>query len=147
MRTRCAPSWRLLCSALPLPRRARALLPARGLGAPSRPRSPFTIENDRHLVCFALQVGYGRWDDLLREVRKSWLFKFDWFVKTRVAAELGKRVEYLTKLIERELADEIAAKKEEERRMKKAGKAGGAGGKRQADEAEPAGGAAKRRKE
>ena len=111
------------------------------LGAPSRPSSAFTIENDRHLICTALQVGYGRWEELVREVRKSWLFKFDWHMKTRNAAELGKRVEYLTKLVEKEQNDEDVAKKEEEKKSKKAG---GAGGKRGADD-EPAGDA-KRRK-
>ena len=94
-------------------------------GEPSRPPSAFTVDNDRHLVCMALQVGYGRWDELTREVRKSWVCKFDWHMKTRAAAELGKRVEYLTKLIERELADADAAKKEEEKKAKKGGGGGG----------------------
>jgi len=113
------------------------------LGAPSRPRSPFTVENDRYLVCLTVQVGYGRWDELVREVRKSWVLKFDWYMQTRVAPELGKRVEYLTKLIEKELADEEAARKEEERKAKRAAKA--AGGKRPMDEAEAGGGGKKRR--
>ena len=89
------------------------------------------------------QVGYGRWDELAREVRRSWLCKFDWYMKTRVPSELGKRVEYLTKLVEKEIGDDEAARREEERRAKKAGKAGA---KRTLDEAEPAGGA-KRRKD
>ena len=113
------------------------------LGAPARPFSPFTAENDRHLVCMALQVGYGRWEDLAREVRRSWLCKFDWYMKTRVPQELGKRVEYLTKLVEKEIGDDEAARREEEKKAKKAGKAGA---KRAGDEAEPAGGA-KRRKD
>jgi SWI/SNF-related matrix-associated actin-dependent regulator of chromatin subfamily A member 5 len=113
------------------------------LGAAKRPPSPFTLDNDRHLVCMALQVGYGRWDELVREVRRSWLFKFDWYMKTRVGAELGKRVEYLSKLIEKELGDEDAARKEEERKAKKASKAAG---KRPMDE-EPAGSGKKPRRE
>ena len=105
------------------------------LGAPSRPRSPFTIENDRHLVCFALQVGYGRWDDLLREVRKSWLFKFDWYILTRTTAELGKRVEFLAKLIERDIESEMEAARKA-KRVSKGGGGGGAkaGGKRGLDD-------------
>ena len=42
-------------------------------------------------------------EELVKEVRKSWLCKFDWHMKTRVASELGKRVEYLAKLVERML--------------------------------------------
>ena len=78
----------------------------------------------------------------MREVRKSWLCKFDWYMKTRVAAELGKRVEYLTQLIEKDLADaEASAKREEE---KKGGKK--AGSKRPA-ETDHSGGGGKRRRE
>ena len=112
------------------------------LGATARPRSPFTIENDRHLLCMALQVGYGRWEELVKEVRKSWLCKFDWHMKTRVASELGKRVEYLMRLVEKEMEDLEAARKEEERKNKKKG---GAGAKRKDEDGEQGGDAKRRR--
>lgn len=76
-----------------------------------RPRSWFTEECDRYLVCLAHSVGYGRWEDLVREVRRSWLFKFDWFMKTRVPHELGERVEMLAELIEKQVLKESKAGK------------------------------------
>lgn len=50
-------------------------------------------------------LGYGRWDELREEVRRSWLFRFDWFIKTRSAQELQRRVDALVKLIEKENAE------------------------------------------
>ena len=90
----------------------------------------------------ALQVGYGRWEELVKEVRKSWLCKFDWHMKTRVASELGKRVEYLMRLVEKEMEDLEAARKEEERKNKKKG---GAGAKRKDEDGEQGGDAKRRR--
>ena len=122
----------------------------KALGASEKPYSHFTVENDRLLICLALQVGYGRWEELTKEVRKSWVCKFDFYMKTRVPAEFGKRVEYLAKLIEKELQDLDAAKKEEEKKAKKAarqsGGGGGAGSKRPGDD-DGGGGGGKRRKE
>jgi len=42
-----------------------------------------------------------RWDELREEVRAAWLFRFDWWFRTRTAGELQRRVEYLSKLIEK----------------------------------------------
>ena len=93
------------------------------LGQPNgqRPPSTFSAENDRYLVCLAHQVGYGRWEELQREVRRSALFKFDWFMKTRDQRELGARVETLVKLVEKELDEEVGG---EERKTQKGAKAG-----------------------
>lgn len=35
-------------------------------------------EEDRFLLCCIPKVGYGNWDDLKAEIRKHWLFRFDW---------------------------------------------------------------------
>ena len=113
------------------------------LGATGRGKTPFSAENDRFLICMTHQVGYGRWEELQREARRSWLFRFDWYVKTRTQAELGRRVEMLAKLIEKEQETEAAAAAEAARKAKKAGKA--AGGKRAAEEA--AAPAAKKRRD
>ena len=29
------------------------------------------------------KLGYGAWDELKAEIRKSWRFRFDWFFKSR----------------------------------------------------------------
>lgn len=41
-------------------------------------------EEDRFLLCMTHQLGYGRWDELKAEIRKSWRFRFDWFFKSRM---------------------------------------------------------------
>ena len=106
----------------------------------------YTEEEDRFLLCAIPKVGYGAWDELKAEIRKHWLFRFDWFFKSRTPAELGRRVETLVRLVEKE-AEEAEA--EEAKRAgrppppKKASAAGGeeGGAKRKA---EGAGGAGKK---
>lgn len=63
----------------------------------------FTPEEDRFLVCMTHKVGYGNWDALKYEVRTAWQFRFDWFIKSRTPLELGRRVDTLIRLIEKEL--------------------------------------------
>ena len=65
-------------------------------------------------------------------MRRSWLFRFDWFLKTRTAQELSRRVDTLARAIEKEIAELEAAEVEAERSRKKAGKqpAAKAGAKR-----------------
>ena len=48
----------------------------------------FTEEEDRFIVCMTHQLGYGRWEELKYEVRRSWNFRFDWFNKSRTPKEL-----------------------------------------------------------
>ena len=99
----------------------------------------YTEENDRFLVCMTHQLGYGRWEELRDEVRNSWLFRFDWFVKTRTPQELSRRVETLARAIEKEMA-EVEAAEEAERKSKNKKGAAAKGGKRAAEpEAAPAG--------
>ena len=100
------------------------------LGGEGRGKTPFTVDNDRHLVCLACQCGYGQWEELQGEVRTSWLFKFDWFMKTRTEVELAKRVEYLAKLVEKELADEAEAARRAKRKRPGEDDGGNGGGKK-----------------
>jgi SWI/SNF-related matrix-associated actin-dependent regulator of chromatin subfamily A member 5 len=65
----------------------------------------YTEEEDRFLLCSLPSVGYGNWDQMKAAVRKHWLFRFDWFFKSRTPAELGRRVDALVRLIEKEQAD------------------------------------------
>ena len=71
----------------------------------------YTPEEDRFLLCTLQQVGYGQWDEVKAAVRRSWMFRFDWFLKSRSAVELQKRTDYLIKLIEREEDELEAARK------------------------------------
>jgi len=59
----------------------------------------FTEEEDRFLVCMTHELGYGKWDELKREVRRCPDFRFDWLFKSRTPQELGRRVDLLVRLI------------------------------------------------
>lgn len=62
----------------------------------------FTEEEDRFLLCSIPEVGFGNWDELKAQIRQHWQFRFDWFIKSRTPKELGRRVETLISLIEKE---------------------------------------------
>jgi len=66
----------------------------------------FTDEEDRFLICMMQRLGYGAWEQLKQEIRKAWNFRFDWFLKSRTAAELQRRCDTLVRLIEKENEDE-----------------------------------------
>ena len=84
----------------------------------------FTEEEDRFLLCSIPEVGFGNWDELKAQIRQHWQFRFDWFIKSRTPKELGRRVETLISLIEKE--SEAGDKKRE------AGEADEAGGAKKA---------------
>ncbi|KAF5841595.1 P-loop containing nucleoside triphosphate hydrolase protein [Dunaliella salina] len=65
----------------------------------------YTEDEDRFILCMVHKLGYGNWDDLKAEVRKSWRFRFDWFFKSRTPQELARRCETLIRLIEKENED------------------------------------------
>jgi SWI/SNF-related matrix-associated actin-dependent regulator of chromatin subfamily A member 5 len=98
------------------------------LGGQGKAKTSFTVENDRFLICLVAECGYGRWEELQSVVRASWLFRFDWYMRTRTQAELAKRVELLARLIEREAELEAEAAKKARRQSKGGG--GKAGAKR-----------------
>jgi hypothetical protein len=45
----------------------------------------------------------GNWDDIIKAIRLSEEFMFNYFFKSRDKAEIQKRVDYLIKLLEREV--------------------------------------------
>lgn len=53
-------------------------------------------------MCMTTNLGYGNWDQLKSEIRKSWRFRFDWFIKSRTPQELSRRCDTLIRLIEKE---------------------------------------------
>lgn len=65
----------------------------------------YTQEEDIFLICATHRVGYGNWDDLKREIRSAWQFRFDWFMKSRTTIQLQQRVDTLIRLIEKEQAE------------------------------------------
>jgi len=77
----------------------------------------WTDEEDAYLVCMMHRHGYGQWERIRGEIRRAWQFKFDWFFKSRNAAELQRRGDVLLRCIEKE--NEDIAKKEKEAKSKK----------------------------
>eukprot|EP00798_Chlamydomonas_sp_ICE-L_P028325 gene28325-31442_t len=69
----------------------------------------YTEEEDRFILCMVHKLGYGSWDDLKAEIRKSWRFRFDWFFKSRTSPELARRCDTLIRLIEKENEESAAS--------------------------------------
>jgi SWI/SNF-related matrix-associated actin-dependent regulator of chromatin subfamily A member 5 len=66
----------------------------------------FTLEEDVFLVVMMNKYGpLEHWGEIRDEIRKAWQFRFDWFLKSRTIAELQKRGEMLTRMIEKENED------------------------------------------
>lgn len=80
----------------------------------------YTSEEDVFIVCLMNKYGIqdSVWIEIKDEIRKAWQFRFDWFIKSRNVAELQKRGEYLTKVVEREMAEIKAAEAAEEKSIR-----------------------------
>jgi len=83
------------------------------------PKSLFSPDEDRFLICMTSEIGYGNWELLQKEIRKY--CRFDFFIKSRSTIDLQKRVDRLIVLLTREKQRmiEIAAEKKREERKKK----------------------------
>eukprot|EP00808_Paulinella_micropora_P021784 g56470.t1 len=65
-------------------------------------KSGFTMDNDKLLIYLAHSQGYGEWDKLKSAIRKDDFCMFDYFLKSRTPAELGRRVDVLIRLVTKE---------------------------------------------
>jgi SWI/SNF-related matrix-associated actin-dependent regulator of chromatin subfamily A member 5 len=74
---------------------------------PNKVKQQYTEEEDRFIVCITAQLGYGSWEEVRSEIRKSWDFRFDWFLKSRTGAEIQRRCDSLIRLIEKEHAEDL----------------------------------------
>ncbi|CAG9463301.1 unnamed protein product [Pedinophyceae sp. YPF-701] len=72
----------------------------------------YTEEEDRFILCAVNELGYGRWEEVKAEIRRSWRFRFDWFIKSRSPQELARRCDTLIRLVEKELEDEGGKKRD-----------------------------------
>lgn len=76
----------------------------------------YNEEEDRFLICMVHKLGYGAWEELKAEIRNSWRFRFDWFIKSRTPQELARRCDTLIRLIEKENEEEEKGKSSGKRR-------------------------------
>ncbi|KAF9215123.1 hypothetical protein BGZ59_002233 [Podila verticillata] len=70
----------------------------------------YTEEEDRFLIVMLERLGFGSedvFDKIRDEIRKSPMFRFDWFLKSRTPLELSRRCAYLIKCL---IADDEPAK-------------------------------------
>ncbi|RUO96478.1 SWI/SNF-related matrix-associated actin-dependent regulator of chromatin subfamily A member 5, partial [Jimgerdemannia flammicorona] len=80
----------------------------------------YTEEEDRFLIVMLEKHGYGTenvYDRIRQEIRNSPLFRFDWFLKSRTAQEIGRRCNTLISLIQKEDA-EVEEKEKEDKKKK-----------------------------
>ncbi|KAG0036912.1 hypothetical protein BGZ82_003471 [Podila clonocystis] len=62
----------------------------------------YTEEEDRFLIVMLERLGFGSedvFDKIRDEIRKSPMFRFDWFLKSRTPLELSRRCAYLIKCL------------------------------------------------
>ena len=83
----------------------------------------YTEEEDAFLLCMMERHGFGASERIRMEIRRAWQFRFDWFFKSRNAAEIQKRCDAIIKVLEREnevrlKREALQQKKEEEKQMK-----------------------------
>ena len=77
---------------------------------PGNHQSEYTYEDDQYLIYITNKYGYGNWDDIMRDVKTSEDLLFNYYLKSRNKAEIQKRVDYLVKLIEKELGNLMSNK-------------------------------------
>lgn len=78
----------------------------------------FTEEEDRVLLCLVNKFGYGSWEKIKEEICSLEMFAFDYYLRSRTAAELGRRCDSLMRICEKDNADlEVKEKKEQEMRQ------------------------------
>lgn len=69
----------------------------------SNRQTEFSYEEDQFLIFLTHQFGYGNWEDMIKEIRISDEFMFHYYLKSRDKMEVQKRVDYLVKVLEKEV--------------------------------------------
>lgn len=63
----------------------------------------FTIDEDRHLLCWAYKFGFGQWEAVKMAIRRNPSFRFDYFLRSLPTELIGRRCEQLMKASEKEV--------------------------------------------
>lgn len=66
-------------------------------------QSEFSSEEDQFLIFLTSEHGYGNWEEIIRAIRLSDDFMFNYYLKSRDKGEIQKRIDYLVKVLEREV--------------------------------------------
>merc|ERR1712129_486238 len=65
------------------------------------------IEHDRFIVMKLCDVGYGNWNDVRMAFLTDSQFRFDYWVKSRTALDINKRMRQLRPSMEKEFGEHI----------------------------------------
>ena len=57
----------------------------------------------KFILYFLFKIKLGNWEDIIRSIRLSEDFLFNYYLKSRDKSEIQKRVDYLVKVIEKEV--------------------------------------------
>jgi hypothetical protein len=90
---------------------------------PLRDNSQFSAVEDKFIFCKMCELGYGQWEQLKLSIRKSLIFRFDWFIKSRSSIDLAKRCDQLIKMVEGEMQKKTEEDKSAKKTVSKASKA------------------------
>ncbi|PFH31946.1 SWI2/SNF2 ISWI-like SANT [Besnoitia besnoiti] len=71
-------------------------------GGAAKSRSIFTEQEDRWILNMTTLLGYGNWDKMRDLSLREPQWRFDWFLRSRTASDLGKRAEALVRLLKKE---------------------------------------------
>jgi SWI/SNF-related matrix-associated actin-dependent regulator of chromatin subfamily A member 5 len=83
----------------------------------------FNTTEDRFLLCLTHLHGHGNWDLVRSSIRRCGRFRFDFYLQSCTADQLGKRCEALMRAAERELDDRLRKKESEKDGVAGGGKA------------------------
>ena len=64
--------------------------------------------------------GWGQWDAIREQILTDPLFRFDYYAKTRTAQDLRRRVEQLTRALEKELSKTLDKERAKRRKAEEA---------------------------
>ena len=81
-------------------------------------QSEYTYEEDQYLIYITNKYGYGNWDEIMKTIKTSEDLLFNYFLKSRNKIEIQKRIDYLVKIIEKELGPASNNNERSSRRIK-----------------------------
>ncbi|GMH62640.1 hypothetical protein TL16_g03522 [Triparma laevis f. inornata] len=67
----------------------------------------YSQEEDSFLLFSVGRFGYGNWPKIRIAIRHHWQFRFNYFFKSRTEKDIGNRVDYLLKLVEKEYEEDF----------------------------------------
>ena len=71
------------------------------------------------MLC-AFVSGWGQWDAIREQILTDPLFRFDYYAKTRTSHDLRRRVEQLTRALEKELSKPLDNERAKRRKAEEA---------------------------